>query len=101
MIEPITEPQESPQESSQQSSQQATQQGTQARKNYETAIAELEHILTQLEDNQLPLEEAIKQFEAGVSLVKHCQHILTQTEQKIQGLMQNDNDALGGNENND
>lgn len=56
-------------------------------KTYETAISELETILTQLETNTLPLEEAIKQFEAGVSLVKHCQAILDQTEQKIKGLM--------------
>lgn len=56
-------------------------------KTYETAVTELETILTQLESNQLPLEEAIKQFESGVSLIKHCQSILDTTEQKIQGLM--------------
>lgn len=56
-------------------------------KTYEAAISELETILTQLETNTLPLEEAIKQFESGVALVKHCQGILDQTEQKIKGLM--------------
>lgn len=56
-------------------------------KTYEAAVAELEQILTQLENNNLPLEEAIKQFESGVSLVKHCQGILETTEQKIKGLM--------------
>lgn len=56
-------------------------------KSYETAVAELETILTQLESNQLPLEDAIKQFESGVALIKHCQGILDTTEQKIQGLM--------------
>lgn len=56
-------------------------------KTYEVAISELEDILTQLESNTLPLEDAIKQFESGVALVKHCQDILDQTEQKIKGLM--------------
>lgn len=56
-------------------------------KNYETAVQELEQILTQLESNQLPLEDAIAQFENGVELLKHCQSILDTTEQKIQGLL--------------
>lgn len=60
-------------------------------KSYETAVTELEQILSQLENNDLPLEEAIKQFESGVSLIKHCQGILQHTEQKIQGLTQSDN----------
>lgn len=62
-------------------------------KNYETAIDELEHILTQLESSNLPLEEAIKQFESGVSLIKHCQKILDNTEQKIKGLMDTPSDT--------
>ncbi|PIE45432.1 MAG: exodeoxyribonuclease VII small subunit [Gammaproteobacteria bacterium] len=56
-------------------------------KTYEVAIAELEKILSQLENNDLPLEAAIKQFESGVALIKHCQAILDNTEQKIKGLM--------------
>lgn len=55
-------------------------------KTYETAVTELEQILNQLENNELPLEEAIKQFESGVALIKHCQAILDNTEQKIKGL---------------
>lgn len=54
---------------------------------YEVAIKDLEDILTQLENNNLPLEEAIKQFESGVTLIKYCQNILDSTEQKIKGLM--------------
>ena len=63
-------------------------------KSYENAVDELEQILTQLESNELPLEEAIKQFESGVSLIKYCQNILDTTEQKIQELtkMKDNND---------
>ncbi len=64
-----------------------TNKSTNDKKSYETAVSELEQILTQLENNQLPLEEAIKQFESGVSLIKHCQEILDKTEQKVKGLM--------------
>ncbi|MGY0400195.1 MAG: exodeoxyribonuclease VII small subunit [Ostreibacterium sp.] len=56
-------------------------------KSYETAVSQLEQILTQLESNNLPLEESIKQFESGMSLIKHCQGILDTTEQKIKGLL--------------
>lgn len=59
---------------------------------YETAINELERILTQLESNDLPLEKAIKQFESEVALIKHCQGILDTTEQKIQLLTGDDMD---------
>lgn len=56
-------------------------------KSYESSISELEDILQQLENNSLPLQDAIKNFEAGVALIKHCQSILDTTEQKIKGLM--------------
>ncbi len=69
---------------------------TDSGKSYETAVTELEHILTQLESNQLPLEDAIKQFESGVALIKYCQAILDTTEQKIQGLLQDNNNSGNG-----
>ncbi len=65
---------------------QANNEVNHSTKNYETAIEELESILTQLESNQLPLEEAIKQFEQGVGLIKHCQGILDTVETKVQQL---------------
>ncbi len=64
----------------------STAHSAESPKSYETAVSELESILTQLESNDLPLETAIQQFEAGVALVKHCQGILDSTEQKIEQL---------------
>ncbi len=65
------------------------------KKTYETAVNELEQILSQLENNDLPLEESIKQFESGVELIKFCQKILDDTEQKIKGLTEeNSSDNL-------
>lgn len=59
---------------------------------FESSIAELEAIVNQLEKGELPLENALKQFEKGIQLAQNCQKILTQAEQKI--LMLSANKAL-------
>lgn len=53
---------------------------------YEAAVTEIETLLTQLEQSDVPLEKAIEQFEHGTKLIRHCEKILAQTEQKIVGL---------------
>ena len=37
---------------------------------FETTLAQLENIVTHLENGDLPLEEALKEFEQGVQLAK-------------------------------
>lgn len=54
---------------------------------FETALAQLEHLVHQLEDGGLPLEDALKVFEQGVHLTRHCQQRLANAEQKVQQLM--------------
>jgi exodeoxyribonuclease VII small subunit len=53
---------------------------------FEQSITALQTIVKQLEDGDLPLEEALKQFEKGIVLTRQCQEILTQAEQKIEML---------------
>lgn len=53
---------------------------------FEQSITALQSIVKQLEDGDLPLEEALKQFEKGIVLTRQCQEILTQAEQKIEML---------------
>lgn len=53
---------------------------------FESSIAELEAIVSQLEKGELPLEDSLKQFEKGISLAQKCQKMLTQAEQKIEML---------------
>lgn len=60
---------------------------------YEAAVTQIEALLAQLEQSDVPLEEAIKQFEQGTKLIRHCEKILAQTEQKIVGLTNTDGDA--------
>ena len=52
----------------------------------EQALKDLEQIVVNLEKGDLPLAEAIKQFERGVELTKRCQKVLKEAEQKVQVL---------------
>lgn len=51
---------------------------------FEKSIAELEKIVQQLEQGELPLQDALIQFEKGISLVRLCQETIHQAEQKIE-----------------
>lgn len=53
---------------------------------FETSITELEQIVSQLEKGKLSLEDALKQFEKGITLARKCQNVLNQAEQKIETL---------------
>ncbi|RUO20447.1 exodeoxyribonuclease VII small subunit [Aliidiomarina iranensis] len=55
---------------------------------FEQAMAELEQIVSALEEGELPLEESLKQFERAVFLSRISQQKLQQAEQKVQILMQ-------------
>lgn len=50
---------------------------------YESAIAELESIVSQLESGQLQLEQSLAAYQRGAELLKQCQHSLADAEQKI------------------
>ena len=52
----------------------------------EQALKDLEQIVINLEKGDLPLAEAIKQFERGVELTRRCQKVLKEAEQKVQVL---------------
>ncbi|MCY4156916.1 MAG: exodeoxyribonuclease VII small subunit [Gammaproteobacteria bacterium] len=52
----------------------------------EQSLKDLEQIVVSLEKGDLPLAEAIKQFERGVALTRRCQTVLKEAEQKVQVL---------------
>lgn len=60
---------------------------------FETALKELEQIVTRLESGELPLEEALSAFEQGVQLARHGQQTLQQAEQRVQILLGDENNA--------
>ena len=53
----------------------------------EKTLTELEDIVEQLEEGDIPLEEALKQFEKGVKLSRDCQTALKAAEQRVKVLM--------------
>jgi exodeoxyribonuclease VII small subunit len=54
---------------------------------FEQAMAELEALVKRLEQGELPLDEALKQFERGVELTGACQAALKSAEQKVEILL--------------
>ena len=56
---------------------------------FETYLSELQHIVAELENGDLSLEESLKQFEKGITLARQCQTILNEAEQKIEILSAN------------
>jgi exodeoxyribonuclease VII small subunit len=53
---------------------------------YEEALAELEGIVSMLEDEQNPLEESMKLFERGQALAAQCSALLEAAQLKVQKL---------------
>lgn len=53
---------------------------------YEEVLAELEGIVNSLEDEQNPLEDAMKLFERGQLLVVRCGALLESAQLKVQKL---------------
>jgi exodeoxyribonuclease VII small subunit len=60
-----------------------------AQKTFEQSMKQLERIVQQLEEGDLPLEKAIKKFEEGIKLSKLCSEKLDETEKKISVLLKN------------
>jgi len=54
---------------------------------FEEAMAELQQIVNDLEDNSLGLESSLIQFERGIGLLRNCHTFLEQAEQKIEILL--------------
>ena len=52
-------------------------------KNFEAALAELESIVERMEDGQLPLEESLTAYQRGFALLKYCEKVLGDAQQRI------------------
>ena len=57
---------------------------------YEEALAELEEIVSALEDEQSPLEDTIKLFERGQALASRCGVLLEAAELKVKQVVGED-----------
>ena len=59
----------------------------------EKSLQELEGLVVDLEGGELSLEKALAEFERGIKLTRECQQALKDAEQKIEILLQHDEDA--------
>jgi len=54
--------------------------------NFEKAMAELEQLVSQMEEGDLSLDDSLQAFERGTKLTRQCQHALSQAELKVKTL---------------
>lgn len=61
---------------------------------FEGDLEQLEEIVHALEEGGLPLDEALKQFEAGIKLKRKCEKALSAAEKRIELLIENSEEEL-------
>ena len=53
---------------------------------FEEAMAELDELVSRMEDGELSLDDSLKAFERGVKLTRKCQEALSQAELRVKTL---------------
>lgn len=59
----------------------------------EESLDRLEALVERMESGEMTLEESLAAFEQGVKLTRECQQALTQAEQKVRILLEQDPDT--------
>ena len=59
----------------------------------EQSLDSLEALVERMESGELTLEESLQAFEQGVKLTRECQQALSQAEQKVRILLEQDQQA--------
>ena len=57
-------------------------------------MSQLEELVEDMEQGDLPLEDALKHFEKGISLATDCQQALSKAEQKVTQLIEKNTELL-------
>jgi exodeoxyribonuclease VII small subunit len=52
--------------------------------NFETSLGELERVVKELEQGDLPLERSLELFEAGMRLSADCKRLLEEAESRVE-----------------
>ena len=61
---------------------------------FEALMTRLEEITRRLERGDIPLEESLKIFEEGTSLIQTCKRMLDGAEQKVRLLTRGESDQM-------
>ena len=59
--------------------------------NFNKGLLQLEEIINKMESGELSLEDSLKYFEEGVKIHRQCHTALSDAEQRISVLSENDN----------
>ncbi len=62
---------------------------------FETALAQLESLVVQMEGGALPLDQSLAAYQQGVELARICQRLLDSAEQQVKVLQGNLLQPLG------
>lgn len=57
----------------------------------EESLSDITQLIDKMEHGEQSLEASLADFERGITLIKHCQKILSDAEQKVQILIQQNN----------
>jgi exodeoxyribonuclease VII small subunit len=55
---------------------------------FEQSLVKLENLVEKMEAGDLTLEDSLKTFEEGIRLTRECQQALSQAEQKVKMLVE-------------
>ena len=69
--------------------------------NFEQSLTQLNLLVEKMEQGDISLEDALKNFENGINLIRECQTTLNEAEQKVQILMQHNGEQQLQDFNND
>jgi len=58
-----------------------------AKQSFETALKKLEEVVGKLESGEVSLDQSLKLFEQGITLVRQCSKRLDEVESKVQVLV--------------
>ncbi len=64
-----------------------------ATNDFETSMTELESLVERMEQGDTKLDDALKDFEKGIALTRACQQSLSDAEQKVKILLEQDDRA--------
>ena len=62
---------------------------------FEEAVARLEQIVRSMEEGKLSLDDSLKAFEEGISLVRFCNGKLDNAEQRVRILLAGEDGTVG------
>ena len=60
---------------------------------FEESMAELESLVERMEQGETKLEDALQDFERGIALTRACRQSLSDAEQKVQILLEQNSEA--------